>query len=69
MCPVKLDLLTKYLLNINLTGVTYKIIRMTKNKTIFCNGNFKLIFLKFLIVFLIFNIQNSVLWIILDIRN
>lgn len=43
MCPVKLDLLTKYLLNINLTGVTYKIIRMTKNKTIFCNGNFKLI--------------------------
>lgn len=40
MCPVKLDLLTKYLLNINLTGVTYKIIRITKNKTIFCNGNF-----------------------------
>lgn len=46
MFTVKLHLLTKYLLNINLTGVTYEIRRIAKDKTIFCNGNFQLICLK-----------------------
>lgn len=46
MFTVKLHLLTKYLLNINLTGVTYEIRRIAKDKTIFCNGNFQLICFK-----------------------
>lgn len=41
--PFKLHLLTKYLLNINLTRVTYnEIIGMIKNKNTFCNGSFEL---------------------------
>lgn len=38
MFTVKLHLLTKYLLNINLTGVTYEIIRIAKEVDLFENS-------------------------------